>query len=151
LDKIVQNLATVQPTLMCGAPRIFEKVYNTIVTTTKSAGGAKWRIFQWAFSVGRHVSKLRQTGEQPGPSLKAKYRLADRLVFSKIRARLGGRIRILVSGAAPLSKDIAEFFDAAGLPILEGYGLTETSAGAFVNPPESYRFGTVGRAMGDLE
>jgi long-chain acyl-CoA synthetase len=151
IDKIVQNLATVRPTLMCGAPRIFEKVYNTIVTTTKSAGGAKWRIFQWALGVGRQVSQLKQKGEQPGPMLRARYRLADRLVFSKIRARLGGRIRILVSGAAPLSKDIAEFFDAAGLPILEGYGLTETSAGAFVNPPDAYRFGTVGKAMGDLE
>jgi long-chain acyl-CoA synthetase len=151
IDKIVQNLALVKPTLMCGAPRIFEKVYNTIVTTTKAQGGAKWRIFSWAFTIGRRVSSLRQQGKQPGALLMARYNLADRLVFGKIRALLGGRIRILVSGAAPLSKDIAEFFDAAGLPILEGYGLTETSAGAFVNLPGAYRFGTVGKAMGDLE
>ncbi len=151
VDKIVANLALVKPTLMCGAPRIFEKVYNTIVTTTKAGGGSKWRIFQWAFKVGRQVSALHQQGKEPGPLLKAQNSLADRLVFSKIRALLGGRIRILVSGAAPLSKDIAEFFDAAGLPILEGYGLTETSAGAFVNMPGAYRFGTVGKAMGDLE
>jgi len=151
IDKIVENLSVVRPTLMCGAPRIFEKVYNRIITTAKDAGGVKWRIFQWAFAVGRQVSELRQQGKQPSGLLKARYNLADKLVFTTIRARLGGRIRILVSGAAPLSKDIAEFFDAAGLPILEGYGLTETSAGAFVNMPDAYRFGTVGRAMGDLE
>jgi long-chain acyl-CoA synthetase len=151
IDRIVQNLAVVKPTLMAGAPRIFEKVYNTVVTTTKAQGGVKWRIFQWAFGIGRRVSQLRQQGQQPGGLLMARYKLADRLVFGKIRAVLGGRIRILISGAAPLSKDIAEFFDAAGLPILEGYGLTETSAGAFVNLPDAYRFGTVGKAMGDLE
>ncbi len=151
IDKIVENLAVVKPTLMCGAPRIYEKVYNRIVTTTKDAGGLKWRIFQWAFRIGREASALRQQGKQPTGLLKTRLGIADRLVFVKIRHRLGGRIRILVSGAAPLSKDIAEFFDAAGLTILEGYGLTETSAGAFVNQPAAYRFGTVGKAMGDLE
>ncbi|HEX6870018.1 MAG TPA: long-chain fatty acid--CoA ligase [Micromonosporaceae bacterium] len=151
IDKIVENLAVVKPTLMCGAPRIFEKVYNRIVTTTKDAGGAKWKIFQWAFGVGRQVSRLQREGKQPSGGLKFKHGLADKLVFSKIRERLGGRIRILVSGAAPLSKDIAEFFHAAGLTILEGYGLTETSAGAFVNRPDAFKFGTVGRPMGDLE
>jgi long-chain acyl-CoA synthetase len=151
IDKIVENLAIVKPTLMCGAPRIFEKVYNRIVTTTKDAGGAKWKIFQWAFGVGRQVSALQQQGKQPSGMLKVKHGLADKLVFSKIRHRLGGQIRILVSGAAPLNKDIAEFFHAAGLTILEGYGLTETSAGAFVNRPEHFKFGTVGKPLGDLE
>jgi long-chain acyl-CoA synthetase len=151
IDKIVENLAIVKPTLMCGAPRIYEKVYNRIVTTTKDAGGLKWTIFQWAFGVGRQVSALRQQGKQPSALLKIQHGLADRLVFSKIRERLGGNIRVLVSGAAPLSKEIAEFFHAAGLTILEGYGLTETSAAAFVNVPETVKFGTVGRPMGDLE
>ena len=151
IDKLVENLAIVKPTLMCGAPRIYEKVYNRVVTSTKDAGGAKWKIFQWAFKVGHEVSALQQQGKQASGLLKVKHGVADKLVFSKIRERLGGRIRILVSGAAPLSKDIAEFFHAAGLTILEGYGLTETSAGAFVNVPENFKFGTVGRAMGDLE
>ncbi len=151
VDKLVENLGIVKPTLMCAAPRVYEKVYNRVVTTAKDAGGAKWKIFNWAFGVGREVSALQRQGKQPSGLLKIKHGLADRLVFSKIRDRLGGRIRILVSGAAPLSKDIAEFFHAAGLTILEGYGLTETSAGAFVNHPEHFKFGTVGRPMGDLE
>ena len=151
IDKIVENLGIVKPTLMCGAPRIFEKVYNRVVTTTREHGGAKWKIFQWAFKVGNEVSRLKQAGKQPTGSLKFKHGIADKLVFSKIRERLGGRIRILVSGSAPLNKDIAEFFHAAGLTILEGYGLTETSAGAFVNLPETFKFGTVGKPMGDLE
>jgi long-chain acyl-CoA synthetase len=151
IDKIVENLALIKPTIMCAAPRVFEKVYNRVVTTTKDAGGAKWKIFNWAFGVGKQVLALRQAGKEPSGLLKVKHGLADKLVFSKIRDRLGGRIRIMVSGAAPLSKEIAEFFHAAGLAILEGYGLTETSAGAFVNRPNAYKIGTVGRAMGDLE
>jgi len=151
VDKLVENLGIVKPTLMCAAPRVFEKVYNRVVTTTKDAGGLKWKIFNWAFKVGREVSALQRQGKQPSGMLAVKHRLADRLVFSKIRERLGGRIRILVSGAAPLSRDIAEFFHAAGLTILEGYGLTETSAGAFVNHPDNFKFGTVGKPMGDLE
>jgi long-chain acyl-CoA synthetase len=150
-DKLVENLGIVKPTLMCAAPRVFEKVYNRVVSTAREAGGAKWKIFQWAFRVGKEVSALQLKGKQPTGMLKFKHGLADRLVFSKIRERLGGRIRVLVSGAAPLNKDIAEFFHAAGLVICEGYGLTETSAGAFVNVPETVRFGTVGRPMGDLE
>ena len=90
-------------------------------------------------------------GKQPSGLLKLRHGIADKLVFSKIRERLGGRIRVLVSGAAPLSKDIAEFFHAAGLTIYEGYGLTETSAGAYINIPTAYRFGTVGRPMADME
>jgi long-chain acyl-CoA synthetase len=151
IDKLVENLAIVRPTLMCGAPRIYEKVYNRVVTTTREAGGAKWKIFNWAFGVGRQVSALQQQGKEPTGSLKFKHGLADRLVFSKIRNRLGGRIRVLVSGAAPLSKEIAEFFHAAGIKILEGYGLTETSAGAFVNRPGHFKLGSVGLPMGDLE
>jgi long-chain acyl-CoA synthetase len=151
IDKIVENLGLIKPTIMCAAPRVFEKVYNRIVTTTREAGGAKLKIFNWAFGVGRQVSALRQAGQEPSGLLKVKFGVADKLVFSKIRDRLGGRIRIMVSGAAPLSKEIAEFFHAAGLAILEGYGLTETSAGAFVNRPSAYKLGTVGRAMGDLE
>ncbi|MFG1674923.1 AMP-dependent synthetase/ligase [Micromonospora sp. NPDC049282] len=151
VDKLVELLGVVRPTLMCGAPRVFEKVYNKAVTTAQSAGGAKAKIFAWAVAVGKEKVALEQAGKPVPAGLRLKYALAEKLVFSKLQARLGGRMRVLVSGAAPLSQEIATFFAAANLPISEGYGLTETSAGAFVNPPDGLRIGSVGRAMGDLE
>jgi long-chain acyl-CoA synthetase len=151
VDKIVDNLGTIRPTLMCAAPRVYEKVYNRVVTTAQEAGGAKARIFAWANRVGRRVVALEQAGRPVPAGLGLQYKIATKLVFSKLQARLGGRIRALVSGAAPLPKDIAEFFAAAGMPILEGYGLTETSAGNFVNRPGRVRIGTVGQVLGDLE
>ncbi|MER7331896.1 MULTISPECIES: long-chain fatty acid--CoA ligase [unclassified Micromonospora] len=151
VDKLVELLAVVKPTLMCGAPRVFEKVYNKAVTTAQDAGGAKAKIFAWAVRVGKEKVALEQSGRPVPTGLKLKYAVAEKLVFSKLQARLGGRIRVLVSGAAPLSAEIATFFAAANLPISEGYGLTETSAGNFVNPPDGLRIGTVGKALGDLE
>jgi long-chain acyl-CoA synthetase len=150
-DKLIDNLSLIQPTLMCAAPRVFEKVYNRVVTNAQGAGGAKAKIFGWAVRTGKQVVALEQAGKPVPSGLRFRYGLATRLVFSKLQARLGGRIRVLVSGAAPLSKEISEFFAAAGLPIMEGYGLTETSAGNFVNKPEHLKIGTVGQAMGDLE
>jgi long-chain acyl-CoA synthetase len=151
VDKIVDNLTTIRPTIMAAAPRVFEKVYNRAVTTAKAGGGAKWKIFTWAVGVGKRVSALRLAGKPVPPALAVQQAVADKLVFAKLRERLGGQIRGLVSGSAPLSTEIAEFFHAAGLPILEGYGLTETSAGNFVNLPGRVRIGTVGRHLGDLE
>ncbi|MFI6158776.1 AMP-dependent synthetase/ligase [Micromonospora haikouensis] len=151
VEKLVELLAVVRPTLMCGAPRVFEKVYNKAVTTAQDAGGAKAKIFAWGVRVGKEKVALEQAGRPVPAGLRLRYALAEKLVFSKLQARLGGRIRVLVSGAAPLSKEIATFFAAANLPISEGYGLTESSAGNFVNPPGGLRIGTVGRAMGDLE
>ncbi|MET8065667.1 long-chain fatty acid--CoA ligase [Micromonospora sp. NPDC005313] len=151
VDKLVDLLGVVQPTLMCGAPRVFEKVYNKAVTTAQGAGGAKAKIFAWGVGVGKEKVALQQAGKPVPAGLRMKYALAEKLVFSKLQARLGGQMRVLVSGAAPLSKEIATFFAAANLPISEGYGLTETSAGAFVNPPDGLKIGSVGRAMGDLE
>jgi long-chain acyl-CoA synthetase len=151
VDKLVEGLATVRPTVMCGAPRVYEKVYNRAVTAAKDAGGAKAKIFAWAVRTGRAKVAHEQAGRPVPAGLRLRYGLAHRLVFSKLHARLGGRIRVLVSGAAPLSRDIAEFFAAAGLPIMEGYGLTETSAGNFVNRPEQLKIGSVGLALGDLE
>ncbi|PZG01389.1 AMP-dependent synthetase/ligase [Micromonospora deserti] len=151
VDKLVDMLAVVRPTLMCGAPRIFEKVYNRAVTTAQDAGGAKAKIFAWGVQVGKEKVTLEQAGKPVPAGLRLRYTVAEKLVFSKLQARLGGRIRVLVSGAAPLSPEIATFFAAANLPISEGYGLTETSAGNFVNQPDGLRIGTVGRAMGDLE
>ena len=142
IDKIVENLAEVKPTFMCGAPRIFEKVRAKVITT--ASHGVRAKIFDWAFGVGRKVSPMRLAGEEPSGLLALQYRLADRLVFSKIKARMGGKIRFFVSGSAPLNSEVQEWFYAAGLLVLEGYGLTETSAVSCVNNPRATRFGTVG-------
>jgi long-chain acyl-CoA synthetase len=142
IDKIVENLAVVKPTFMCGAPRIFEKVRARVMTT--ASHGVKAKIFDWAFGVGRKVSPIRLAGEQPSGLLALQYALADRLVFSKIKARMGGKIRFFVSGSAALNREVQEWFHAADLLILEGYGLTETSAATCVNNPRATRFGTVG-------
>jgi long-chain acyl-CoA synthetase len=144
VDKIVENLGVVRPTFVAAVPRIFEKVYNKVVGGAKEAGGLKWTIFQWALEVGKQVSHERQAGRQPGGLLALKNLIATRLVFSKLQQRFGGRLRYFVSGSAPLNRDIAEFFHAFGILILEGYGLTEASASNFVNRPEKYKFGTVG-------
>jgi long-chain acyl-CoA synthetase len=151
VDKIVENLAVVRPTFMAAAPRIFEKVRGRVVTMAEEEGGIRLKIFRWAMDVGRQVSRLQLDGKQPGAALKAKHAVADKLVFSKLRARFGGRLRFFVSGSAALSTEVAEFFHAAGILILEGYGLTETSAGTFVNRPHLYKFGTVGPAMPGTE
>ena len=144
VDKIADGLAEVQPTFMAGAPRIFEKVRARVIQTALGEGGAKAAIAQWAFAVGQQVSRRRQQGLEPVGLLKLQYAIADALVFKKIRERLGGSIRYLVSGSAALSSEVAEWFHAAGLLMLEGYGLTETSAGTCINRPHNWRFGTVG-------
>jgi long-chain acyl-CoA synthetase len=142
IPKLVDNLAVVRPTFMAGAPRVFEKVQHRV--TEMAGGGAKRRIFDWAVAVGGRVAALRRAGGEPTGLLKMGHAVADRLVFGKLRARFGGRLRFFVSGSAPLSAEVAEFFHAAGVLILEGYGLTETSAASFVNRPDRFRFGTVG-------
>ena len=144
VDKIIENLAVVKPTFMGAAPRIFEKAHARIVTMQAAEGGAKEKIFNAAFAVGKKVDQLQREGKSVPLPLKLQHALFDRLVFSKIRARFGGRVRFFISGAAALNRDIAEWFHAAGILILEGYGLTESSAGSFVNHPDNYKFGTVG-------
>jgi long-chain acyl-CoA synthetase len=150
IDKIAENLHTIRPSIMAAAPRVYEKVYNRVVTTARAGGGVKWKIFTWAIGVGKRVSALRLDDKPVPAGLAIQHAIADRLVFSTLRDRLGGQIRALISGSAPLAREIAEFFHAAGLPILEGYGLTETSAGIFVNHPDRVRIGTVGQALGDV-
>jgi long-chain acyl-CoA synthetase len=142
IDKIVENLAEVQPTFMCGAPRIFEKVRARVMRTASK--GIKAKISDWAFGVGRKVSPMRLMGRQPSGLLAVQYAVADRLVFSKIKARMGGKIRFFVSGSAPLAPEVQEWFHAAGLLVLEGYGLTESSGVSCVNNPRATRFSTVG-------
>jgi long-chain acyl-CoA synthetase len=144
VDKIMENLAAVRPTFVAAVPRIFEKVYNKLVEGARHGGAVKYNIFKWALSVGKEVSALRQKRQEPSGLLALQHSLADKLVFSKLQARFGGRLRYFVSGSAPLSREMAEFFHAMGVLILEGYGLTETSAASFVNRPTSYKFGTTG-------
>jgi long-chain acyl-CoA synthetase len=151
IDKIVENLAIIKPTFMAAAPRIFEKVYARVNSTAKAEGGAKAKIFDWAFGVGLECVRHEQAG-RPVPALLGLQRaVADKLVFTKIRERLGGRLEVLVSGSAALAPQIAEWFAAAGLPICEGYGMTECGGAAFVNRPGKVRIGTVGQALPGTE
>ncbi|MFD3928107.1 AMP-dependent synthetase/ligase [Streptomyces sp. NPDC058614] len=157
VDKIIENLPVVQPTYMAAVPRIFEKVYNGVAAKARAGGGAKYKIFQWAAGVSREYAKasqdnFRRTGSASVPfGLGAKHKVADALVFAKIREAFGGNLRACVSGSAALAPDIGYFFAGAGIHILEGYGLTESSAASFVNPGEAYRTGTVGKPLPGTE
>ncbi len=150
LDRIVSNLGDVKPTFMCGAPRIFEKVRSAVLTGESSVG-LKGSIARWAFAKGRAAMPYRLEGKKLPMPLRLQYAIADKLVFSKLRARLGGRMKFMVSGSAKLSRQIQSWFYSAGLLIVEGYGLTETSAVAFVNHWSEPRFGTVGRVTPGME
>jgi long-chain acyl-CoA synthetase len=151
VERIAANLGEIRPTVMAAAPRVFEKIHNTIVSTVRNEGGIKLALFSWARGLGIEASRARQRGKAPSLAVQAQLLVADRLVFAKIRNRFGGRIRTFISGSAPLSAEIAEFFDGAGMPILEGYGLTESAAASFVNRPASVRFGTVGPPLPGTE
>lgn len=157
VDKIIENLPVVRPTYMAAVPRIFEKVYNGVAAKAREGGAAKYRIFQWAAEVAREYAKVtqdnfRRTGTASAPfGLAAKHKVADGLVYAKLREAFGGRLRACVSGASALSPEIGYFFAGAGIHILEGYGLTETSAASFVNPGEAYRTGTVGKPLPGTE
>ncbi len=153
VDKIVENVAVVQPTFMGAAPRIFEKAYGKITMMIAEDGGIKEKLFHWATGVGRKVSALRQEGKEPSGLLALQHGVADALVLKKVQARFGGRVRFFISGSAALNRDVAEWFDAVGLRIIEGYGLTETSAASFVNRPNTggYKFGSVGWALPGTE
>ncbi|MEU1160862.1 AMP-dependent synthetase/ligase [Streptomyces sp. NPDC005921] len=157
VDKIIENLPVVQPTYMAAVPRIFEKVYNGVAAKARAGGGAKYKIFQWAAEVAREYAKVtqdnfRRTGAATAPfGLTAKHKVADGLVYSKLREAFGGRLRACVSGSAALAPEIGYFFAGAGVHILEGYGLTESSAASFVNPGEAYRTGTVGKPLPGCE
>ncbi len=144
VDKIIDNLGVVRPTFMGAAPRIFEKAHGRIVTMTASEGGAKQKIFDQAFKVGLEVAARTRDGKSVPLPLKAQHAVFDKLVFSKVRERFGGRVRFFISGSAALNGEIAEWFNAAGILILEGYGMTENAAGATVNHPDDYRIGSVG-------
>ncbi len=151
IDRIVDNLGVVKPTFMGAAPRIFEKAHGKIVTMQQAEGGAKEKIFLKAFEVGQRVDELKRVGKPVPFALGLQHKVFDKLVFSKVRDRFGGRVRFFISGSAALNSEIAQWFHAAGILILEGYGMTENAAGATVNSPEHYKIGTVGPALPGAE
>ncbi|MBI5904519.1 MAG: long-chain fatty acid--CoA ligase [Deltaproteobacteria bacterium] len=151
LTTVAEDLALARPEIMVSVPRLYEKFYARVQAKVDEDGGLKKAIFRWAIGVGREASRVRQRGEEVGGFLAWKNSIADRLVFSKIRERMGGRLRFFISGGAPLSREIAEFLHALGVLILEGYGLTETSTVTTVNRLERYKFGTVGKALPGTE
>jgi long-chain acyl-CoA synthetase len=151
IDKIIDNLAVVRPTFMGSAPRIFEKAYNGVATMMASEGGLKEKLFHWASRTGVQVFDADHGVGSAGAWVRLQAKIGDRLVMSKIRERFGGNVNYFISGSAALNTDIARWFGAAGMPILEGYGLTETSAATCLTRPHIYRAGYVGRPMEGIE
>ncbi len=149
--RTAEALLQVRPTVLPSVPRVYEKVHSVVLAKFEEETGLKRRIIDWALRVGYRVSSLRQRGERIPRMLELQRRLADKLVYAKVTERLGGRLRIAISGGAPLGRDIAEFFDALGITILEGYGLTECTSAATVNRVGRYRLGTVGPALPGTE
>ncbi len=151
MGSIARDIGTVRPTVMTGVPRVYEKLQTRIVTAGEAAPGAKGILFRWAVKAGMARARAHLAGKSPGLLVTARAALAERLVFSTVRSRLGGRLRFLVSGSAPLGANVLEFFHAVGLPIVEGYGLTETAPILTVNPPDAPRAETVGRPLPNVE
>lgn len=150
IETIRADLSEIQPTFLLAVPRIFEKIYNGVLSQAETSP-VKHKIFQWAVSVGKKVSKCK-LARQPIPLwLVPQYKLATKLVFEKLHKGLGGQLKWAASGSAPLAQEISEFFHAAGILILEAYGLTETTAGIFANTPYDYEFGNVGKPIGDVK
>ena len=149
--RVADVLPDVRPTVFPSVPRLFEKMHTAVVAKFEEETGVKRRLIDWALRVGRRVSLLRQHGRPIPPLLALQHRIADKLVYSKVKDRLGGRLRAAVSGGAPLAQEIAEYFHALDILILEGYGLTECTTACAANRVDRFRFGTVGTAMPDFE
>ncbi len=151
IDTLAQNMQEIQPTAFIGVPRVFEKIHSRIIQNIAQEKPLKRKLFQWALEIGEQVADYRIRGLVPPPLLMGKHRLADRLVFEKVRARFGGHLRFAVSGGAPLMKELARFFFAVGIEIYEGYGLTESSPVICINRPHAIRFGSVGQVVDGVE
>ena len=147
IEKLVDNMAEIKPHLIGSVPRIYEKVYASIIGRVESEGGVKKKIFYWSLAVGREYSQAIQAGKSPSPVLNIKQKIATKLVFSKLKEKFGGKLKFFVSSGAPLAKEIAEFFHAADILILEAYGLTEVSGALTLNKPDHFKFGTVGPVL----
>ena len=149
--KIVPSLSEIKPENFPSVPRIFEKVHDTAIAQATADGGAKTAIFKWAIKIGKKVNSLKAEGKEPGFLLSRKHKIADKLVFEKIRAIFGGNLKIALTGAAPIDPEIIRFFHAAGVPIYEAWGMTETSTGGTANLPGAMKVGTVGKALPGVE
>jgi long-chain acyl-CoA synthetase len=149
--RVGEALGAVHPTILPAVPRIYEKIHAGVLDQIEGGGGMKRAIGLWALRVGTRASGLRRSGRPVPALLAAQERVADRLVFAKVKEKLGGRLRVGVSGAAPLGIDVLEFFNALGMLVIEGYGLTETASSLTVNDPDDFRFGTVGHAVEGTE
>ncbi len=145
--KIIPNLTEVKPTYFPSVPRIFEKIYTAATASVAKEGGLKEAIFNWAVRVGKRMREAERSSGRPGLLLRKQYEIADKQVLSKIRALFGGRVRLAATGAAPINPEILRFFDAAGVLVVEGFGMTETSTAVSISTPDAFRFGTVGRAL----
>src|SRR5918999_2499514 len=151
MEKVRDNLPEIRPTLVLSVPRLYEKMYSAVLEKALSGSFVKKQIFFWARRVADRWANMKLSGATPRGLLAVQYAIAQRLVFSKLKARTGGRLRYFVSGGAPLAPEINKFFYAAGLVILEGYGLTETSPVIGVNTPENFRIGTIGKPIDGVE
>ncbi|MBL7978339.1 MAG: long-chain fatty acid--CoA ligase [Bacteroidetes Order II. Incertae sedis bacterium] len=147
VEAVINNLSEVHPTVLISVPRVFERAYNVIMKNVEEGSPTKKKIFAWALATGQKVADARGAGKKPNPILAAQYTLATKLVFSKIHQRFGGRVRFAISGGAALPAPIGNFFNAAGIPVIEGYGLTETAPVLSINPMNSPRYGTVGHVI----
>ena len=150
IEKVATNLQEAKPTLMTSVPRLFERIQSRIIKNVESQSVTKQKIFYWALEIGRQFIAAKKKGSVP-IALGAKHRIADKLVFKKLRERTGGRLRFFISGGAALSRELGEFFEAAGIQIVEGYGLTESSPVIAANRPDDYKFGTVGKPLPGVE
>jgi long-chain acyl-CoA synthetase len=149
--KILPNLAELKPTYFPSVPRIFEKIYTAATSGIEKEGGAKKKVFDWAIKTGAKMREVERSGRKPGFLLQRQYDFADKKVLSKIRNLFGGKIRLAVSGAAPINPEILRFFDAAGVLVLEGWGMTETSTAATISTPEDFKVGTIGKPFPGCE
>lgn len=149
--RVGEALGATHPTILPAVPRIYEKIHAGVLDQIESAGGLKRKLGLWALGVGAHASRLRRAGRPVPAALALQERLADRLVFAKVKEKLGGRLRVGVSGAAPLGTNVLEFFHSLGMLVIEGYGLTETASSLSVNDPDDFKFGTVGHAIEGTE
>jgi long-chain acyl-CoA synthetase len=149
--KILPNLAELKPTYFPSVPRIFEKIYTAATANVEKEGGLKKAVFNWAVRVGSRYRERERAGKSIGPLLKRQYKFADEQVLSKIRNLFGGRLKLAVSGAAPINPEILRFFDAAGVLVVEGWGMTETSTAATISSPEDFKIGTIGKPFPGCE
>lgn len=149
--KIMPNLTEVKPTYFPSVPRIFEKIYTLATSSMEKEGGLKKAVFEWSIRIGGKMREAERAGRRPGFLLRRRYEFADRKVLSKIRGLFGGQLRLAVSGAAPISPEILRFFDAAGVLVLEGWGMTETSTAATISTPEDFKIGTIGKPFPGCE